>query len=563
MSSSKNRIPIKGSERAALSGAHITGAIDPHERIEVTVVMRHNRSSKELSSVVKEIGAQKPNERKYLSRDEFATAYGADPADLAKVKEFAHEYGLEVVKIKPAERRVILGGTVASLSAAFGVYLARYEHPKGSYRGRTGPIHVPEDIAPIVEGVFGLDDRPQARSHSRVLGKKGDTIKPHAEGLSGYTPLQIAELYDFPKGLDGTGQCIAIIELNESPRSAPIPRFSGTGYNTADFDKYFAQLGIPKPNIKDVYVDGGRNIPGINARADGEVALDVEVVGAIAPGAQIVVYFAPNDGDRGFGDAVSAAVHDNINKPSVISISWGGPETGQNGWSEQGKTAMDTALKEAAALGVTVCCSAGDGGSSDGENDGSLYVEIPCSSSYALACGGTRLEGHGGTITNEVVWNGGCTNSDGSPAPCGTGGGVSDDYGLPDYQANANVPPSAKDGHVGRGVPDVAGDADPETGYQIFVGGQPMTIGGTSGTAPLWAGLIALFNQKLGHQLGQLHPVLYSLPANANAFRDITVGNNDITGQNGPYQAGVGWDACTGLGSPDGVKLLNALITQL
>ncbi len=154
MSSSKNRIPIKGSERVALPGAHITGAIDPHEPILVTVVVRRNSSNKQLGLLVKELGAQKPKERKYLSRDEFATAYGADPADLAKIKEFAHEYGLEVVEIKPAERRVILGGTAASLSAAFGVYLARYEHPKGSYRGRTGPIHVPEDIAPIGRRCF-------------------------------------------------------------------------------------------------------------------------------------------------------------------------------------------------------------------------------------------------------------------------------------------------------------------------------------------------------------------------------------------------------------------------
>jgi len=553
MSSSKNSIPIEGSERTALSGAHIACAIDPHERIQVTIVLRRSPSSKELSSVVKEISAQKPSERKYLSRDELATAYGADPADLAKIEEFAHEYGLDIVEVKAAQRRVILGGTVASLSAAFGVYLARYEHPKGSYRGRTGPIHVPEDIAPIVEGVFGLDDRPQARPHLRILGEKGGNIKPHAEGLPGYTPLQIAELYDFPKGLDGTGQCIAIIELNQSPEFDPNPPFRGTGYNTADFDAYFAQLGIPKPNIKTVSVDGGSNKPGINSNADGEVALDIEVAGVIAPGAQIVVYFAPNNGDRGFIDAVSAAVHDNLNKPSVISISWGGPEIG---WSDQGKNNMDEVLKEAVSLGVTVCCSAGDNGSSEGLDDGLLHVDFPGSSSHMLCCGGTRLEGHGSTITNEVVWNGGFAN------PCGTGGGVSDKFDLPDYQANANVPPSANpNGRIGRGVPDVAGDADPETGYQILVGGQQMIIGGTSAVAPLWAGLIALFNQKLGKPVGYLNPVLYSLPGNANAFSNITVGNNDITGQNGLYQAGAGWDACTGLGSPDGVKLLNALLT--
>ena len=551
MSSSKNRIPIEGSEREPLfPGAHIVGAIDPHEHIRVTVVVRRSPSNKELSSVIKELSAQKLSERKYLSRDELATAYGADPADLAKIEEFAHEYGLNVVEVKAAQRRVILEGTAAALSVAFGTYLARYEHPKGSYRGRTGPVHVPEDIAPIVENVLGLDNRPQARFHSRILGEKGGNIKPQAEGLSGYIPLQIAELYDFQKGLDGTGQCIAIIELNTSNIGDPI-RYNGTGYDTADFDTYFAQLGIPKPNIKAVSVMGGHNIPGVNLNADGEVALDIEVAGAIAPGAQIVVYFAHNT-NQGFSNAISAAVHDKLNNPSVISISWGGAE---KYWTRRALKDMDDVLQEAASLGVTVCCSAGDHGSTDGEQDGHLHVDFPGSNSYMLCCGGTRLEGQGSTITNEVVWN----DNDG----WATGGGISDFVPLPTWQTGANVPPSANPsghiGRIGRGVPDVAGDADQSTGYQIQVGGQQMVIGGTSAVAPLWAGLIALFNQKLGKPVGFLNPVLYSLPVNANAFNDITVGNNDASGNNGPYSANVGWDACTGLGSPDGMKLLSAL----
>jgi kumamolisin len=543
MSSSKNRIPIQGSERVALPGAHITSAVDPHERILVTVVVRRKRSSKELSSLVKEIGAHKLNERKHLSRDEFATTYGADPTDLAKIKEFAHEYGLDIVEVKPTQRRVMLRGTAAALSAAFGVYLAHYEHPTGSYRGRTGPLHVPEDIAPIVEGVFGLDNRPQVHPHVRILGE--EEAKSRAEAGS-YTPPQIAQLYNFPTGLDGTGQCIAILEF-------------GGGYDSNDFQNYFKQLGISEPKITWLPVDGGSNqFTGDPKSPDTEVALDVEVAGAIAPGAQIVVYFAPNT-DQGFIDAISAAIHDTNNKPSVISISWAGAEIC---WTQQNWQGVDRALQEAAALGVTVCCSSGDHGSTDGKQDGLLHVEFPGSSPYLLCCGGTKLEGQGSTIANETVWNGGCTNSDGSPAPCGTGGGVSDLFDLPTYQANANVPPSAnRDGRIGRGVPDVAGDADPFTGYQILMGGRPITEGGTSAVAPLWAGLIALFNQKLGNPVGFLNQVLYSLPPNANAFHGITIGDNDITGNHGPYHAGAGWDACTGLGTPDGTKLLQALIT--
>ena len=535
---SKNRVSLKGSERAALPGAHISRPIDPNERIRITVMVRRNPSSKELTAMAKEIGAQKIKDRKYLSREEFAASHGADPEDLRKIEDFAQEHGLDVVEVNAAQRRIVLEGTAAALSVAFGVYLAHYEHPKGTYRGRTGLLQLPEDIAPIVEGVFGLDNRPQARPHSRILREKGGTIKPLAEG-STYTPPQIAQLYNFPKGLDGTGECIAIVEF-------------GGGYKTPDLEKYFANLGIPVPRIISVKVDGGGNIPtGDPNGPDGEVLLDIEVAGAVAPGVEIVVYFAPNS-DKGFIDAFTKAIHDKHNKPSVISCSWGGPE---KFWTEQTMNAMDTVFQEAAKMGVSICLAAGDDGSSDirdpANDDGFLHADFPGSSPHVLCCGGTHLEGQGSTISSEVVWN------EGGGA---TGGGVSNYFGLPEYQTNAHVPPSANTGgHIGRGVPDVAGDADPSTGYQILVDGRNLAFGGTSAVAPLWAGLIALFNQKLGKQVGFLNPVFYNLPKSANAFHDITVGNNDKNGKNGPYHAGPGWDACTGLGTPDGTKLLSGL----
>ncbi len=545
MTTSKNRIPIKGSERAPLPGAYISGAIDPNEHISVTVMVRRRLSSKGLASIAKEIGARKPRERKHLSRDELAAAHGADPADLEKVEDFAHEHGLDVVEANAAQRRVVLSGTVAALSAAFGVYLARYEHPKGTYRGRTGPVHVSEDIAPIVEGVFGLDNRPQARPHFRHFNRKGRAAQPRAEGVS-YTPPQIAQFYDFPAEVNGKEQCIAIIEL-------------GGGYRTSDLRAYFAKLGIPKPRISSVAIDpgtpdGGHNQPtGDPSSADGEVMLDIEVAGAVAPGANIAVYFAGNT-DKGFLDAILTAIHDNRRNPSVISISWGGPE---KNWSSQAMQAMDQAFQDAAVLGVTVCCAAGDDGSSDlhppEPDDGLLHVDFPGSSPYVLCCGGTRLEGSGSNITDEVVWNEGSEHG-------ATGGGISDIFDLPDYQANADIPPSANPGRrIGRGGPDVAGNADPVTGYQVLVDGQWSTIGGTSAVAPLWAGLIALLNQKLGKPVGYLNPVLYKLSADTGAFHNITTGNNDISGGNGAYQAGQGWDPCKGLGSPDGAKLLSTL----
>jgi len=536
---STKRIAIAGSERDALRGAHVVGPADPKERILVTVAVRRRPSGQGLTAKIEELSNRLPLERQHLSHEEFAALHGADPRDLKKVMAFASDHGIKVVESNTAQRRIVLSGTVASFSTAFGVSLAKYEHPGGIYRGRTGPVLVPEDLAPIIEAVLGLDDRPQAKPHIRILKQEEGVAGPRVAGTS-YTPIQVATLYNFPGGVNGSTQCIGIIEL-------------GGGYRTSDLKNYFSALGLATPKITSKSVDGGRNTPMVDTNADGEVLLDIEVAGAVAPQAKIVVYFAPNT-DAGFLDAVKSAIHDTRNKPSVVSISWGGPE---KDWTSQAMQAMDQAFQEAATLGVTICCAAGDAGSSDlrppEANDGLLHADFPASSPFALACGGTRLAGSGSVISKEVVWNEGSTDG-------ATGGGVSDMFSLPTWQAGAHVPPSANPGnHIGRGIPDVAGNADPLTGYQVLVDGQKGVIGGTSAVAPLWAGLISLLNQHLGRAIGYLNPLLYSLPGASGAFHDIITGNNDISGKNGAYKAGPGWDACTGWGSPDGTKLLSAL----
>ena len=467
-----------------------------------------------------------PLERQHLSRSEFADQHGADPAAIAKVEAFAHEHNLTIVETDAARRVVVLAGTAAMMQAAFGVTLHCYEHDGGMYRGRTGQVNVPADLLPLIDGVFGLDNRPQAKSHYRhFAGRAG----AKATTLS-YTPPQVGQLYNFPTNLNGKGQSIAIIEL-------------GGGYRSSDLKTYFKKLGIALPKVVSVSVDRGRNSPSTANSADGEVDLDIQVAGAIAPAAQIVVYFAPNT-DQGFLDAVTTAIHDTRYKPSVLSISWGAPESG---WTAQAIQAMDQAFQAAAAIGVTVCCASGDSGSTDGVTDGLAHVDFPASSPNVLACGGTQLNGANGQVTSEVVWNE-------LPAGGSTGGGVSDVFNLPTWQAGAGVPPSINPGgRIGRGVPDVAGDADPATGYQIQIDGKLYVIGGTSAVAPLWAGLLALINQKLGTSVGYLNPLLYQQLAQTGALRDVTSGNNV------GYQAQPGWDACTGLGTPDGVKLLNAL----
>jgi kumamolisin len=492
------------------------GAPPQDKQIEVTIIVRP-RAGGEHPSMESNGGPPR------MTRQEYEAQHGADPADMEKIEQFATEHGLEVVDTSVARRTVVLGGTIEAMTKAFQTELTLYEHPGGLYRGRTGPVQVPAEIESIVQAVLGLDDREQATPHFR----------PHAEGVTAHTsngsfsPVDISTVYDFPSGVDGKGQKIAIIEL-------------GGGYKSRDLTTYFKSLGIKKPKVTAVSVDGGQNAPtGDPNGPDGEVMLDIEVAGAAAAGAQFLVYFAPNT-DRGFLDAITSAIHD-PRGPSVISISWGGAEAA---WTAQALAAFDQAFQAAAILGVTVCAAAGDDGSRDGVQDGRAHVDYPASSPFVLACGGTHLVAASNQITSELVWS-----SNGA-----TGGGVSDVYPVPSWQSGAHVPPSTNPGaHRGRGVPDVAGDADPMTGYKVRVDGINTVIGGTSAVAPLWAALIARMNEQLGRPVGYLNPQLYTLPAAVSSFHDIT------SGSNGAYSAGAGWDACTGLGTPDGSRLVAAL----
>jgi kumamolisin len=254
------------------------------------------------------------------------------------------------------------------------------------------------------------------------------------------------------------------------------------------------------------------------------------------------VYFAPNT-DQGFADAISAAVHDATRAPQIISISWGGPESS---YTAQTVRVFEEALSDAASVGVTVFVAAGDNGSSDGVTDNRAHVDYPASSPQVVGCGGTHVSVLNGTISSEVVWND-------LPAGGATGGGVSALFPVPPWQSSAHVPPSADAGtKVGRGVPDVAADADPDTGYQVRVDGTNLVVGGTSAVAPLYAGLTALCIAQAGRALGLINPQLYEY--GDRVFNDITSGNN------GAYRAGVGWDPCTGLGSPKAAAFIAELV---
>lgn len=491
------------------AGARYLGPHAPDETLDVTLVLR--RKSPLGTPPV-------PPASRSLRHADFVARHGADPADVERLRSFSRQHGLRELACEPERRTLHLSGTVQSLQQAFGVQLGHYELTPG---GTTCvcSAQAPTLPDPAVIAVLGLDRRPVAQPHFRIARAQPNTT---------YTPPQVGQLYNFPVGTDGAGQTIAIIEL-------------GGGYRQADLDTYFKSLGLATPSITAVSVDGGTNTPG--GAADAEVMLDIEVCGSLAPAATLVVYFAPNT-DQGFYNAISQAAHSSSWPATAMSISWGAPE---DGWSTASRNAMETALEDAAALGVTVTVAAGDNGSSDGESDGLPHVDFPASSPSVLACGGTEMLGSGSTISSEVVWNETAGNEG------ATGGGVSTVFALPTWQSNAGVP-AAAGGFAGRGVPDIAGNADPLTGYAVRVDGQDEVVGGTSAVAPLWAALVARLNQQLGHSLGAANAALYG--ATNKVFRDITRGNN------GSYAAGAGWDACTGLGSPDGQALLGALLAE-
>ncbi|HEU5340677.1 S53 family peptidase [Edaphobacter sp.] len=537
-SAPQSRAVLPGSEKQPFGiAAGITAkeAAPPSGKtITVSVLVKRKQPFKAANRLGKE----------RLTRAQLRQRHGADPAAVKLVRAFAKDYGLNISPDTPApeHRTVKLTGTVAAMQRAFGVTLAHQTIGDNTYRVRKGGITLPRQLIGYVEAVLGLDNRPQAQPHFRIAGQQGNAasraaqargfasphaVIAHANTANGsFTPVQVAQLYQWPSNSSAKSQTIGIIEL-------------GGGYRTADLATYFKSLNQPAPKVTAVSVDGGKNSPGNANSADGEVMLDIEIAAAVASGANVVVYFAPNT-DQGFIDAISTAVHDSTNNPSVVSISWG---TAEVNWTGQAMTALDSACQSAAALGITMTVAAGDNGSFDGVTGNN--VDFPASSPHVLACGGTKLIAGNSTISSEVVWNELASNEG------ATGGGVSNVFPLPSWQSGAGVPkPTNSAG--GRGVPDVAGDADPATGYSIRVDGQNLVIGGTSAVAPLWAGLIAVANAQNGKSAGLLQPSIYAAKAKV-AFRDITSGNN------GAFSAGPGWDACTGLGSPVASRVIAAV----
>ena len=340
----------------------------------------------------------------------------------------------------------------------------------------------------------------------------GTPVAPLVAPALAWDVPALCRAYGWPTGLTGAG-VIAIVEL-------------GGGWTSHDLHLFCENNHIPVPSITDISVDGTRNAPGVNPDSDGEVALDIQVAAAafsVATGkpATIRIYWA-ND----IAPGVRAAMHDGCD---VCSISWGLDEAL---WDKAAAYDMEQAALAAVSAGMVVFAAAGDNDSSDG-GPNPANVDAPASCPHVIGCGGTRL-----TATSETVWN----NDPGVPSGEGTGGGFSTLFvPVPLWQIGAPHGP-------GRMVPDVAANADPDTGYNIVLNGEVSVTGGTSAVAPLFAGLFASFGTKLGW----VGPTLWRNPL---CFNDIKVGDN------GAFRARSGPDACTGLGSPI-ARRLASLLTQ-
>lgn len=533
------RVRLGGTQRALLPNSRPAGPIDPREVASLTVRTRSRGNFAALEQRALAQANLPLSQRTYLTHSELEDAYGARAEDFDLIEQLAHQHDISVTRRSAAARSMVLHGRLGDLLNLFPAQLQMYHHSSGTYRGRQGDILMPKSLDGIVTGIFGFDTRRRRRHSMRAYRAVASLAA--ADGVPSTT---YAKRYDFPetyqgRTLDGSGQTVAIIEL-------------GGGFRGSDLNVYFQEIAVAQPKVTRVVVDHAPHAPTTADSADGEVMLDIEVAGAVVPKAKIVVYFAPNNGDQGFIDGISAAVHDSERKPGVISISWGSPESTTD---QQGVAAFHEIFVAAAALGITVCVATGDHGTADEDAsdwDGKVHVDHPAVDDFVIACGGTQIDSNG----KDVVWNDGTAfnvNVAGGGGWAG-GGGISQVFPVPSYQQDAHLPVSIVSHTAGRGVPDIAMSA---TNYFNRVDGEEGAAGGTSAVAPLMSALIARLNQAMQKNVGFLNPLLY---ANAGAVaHDVTQGTNAITNTVQGYSAGAGWDACSGLGTPIGSAILGKL----
>jgi kumamolisin len=446
-----------------------------------------------------------------LTKRQFAARFGRTDAEIKQLKDYLRAQGLTVGTVHSGNLLVDASGTAAQLEKAFGTKLSAWRDAasgRSFYANDTAPT-LPTAIASLVSDVSGLNNRAQLHHQTP------STVTPHNGPGGGYTPAQLKGGYNVSGTYTGSGQKIALLEFDGFQQS-----------NITKYDTNYS-LGSPTPTVQNV--DGGSG-----ALGDGqvEVELDIEVLHAIAPKANVTVFEGPNS-DAGEVDTYQAIVDSGI---PTTSISWGAAESAR---TTSNINAVDAVFKAGAAEGLGFYAASGDDGSDDA-GDGGTSVDYPASDPYVTGVGGTKL-----TVTSanawskEVAWSGG-------------GGGKSSVFKIPSWQTA--VQKSAGGGY--RQVPDVSAHANPSPGVSIYSQGAWSSVGGTSAAAPEWAAFAALYNQQAAAagkaNLGFANPALYT--ASGTGFHDIT------SGSNGDYSAATGWDFTTGWGSYNAATLASKLL---
>jgi kumamolisin len=505
---------VRGDVLPAVSHSVRTGQVATDQRISVAVSLAQ-RDRAGLDAFLAQVAdPASPGYQHYLTVDQFADRFGADPQTVAKVTRFLAAQGLQVSEVTANRLTVQASGTAAQVEKAFGTSLATYRDSQdghGFFANSTAPV-LPADIASVVTDVSGLNDYARYRHFDTAAPRAG------AKAPTGLTPTGARSAYNLTStigaGYNGSGSTVALLEFSAYKQS-----------NVAAYDKYFGLT----PSTPTVVAAGGG---ATDLSGEDEVELDIEVVQALAPGAAIKVYEAPNS-DAGETAIYAKLVSDNV---PVISISWGIYEAGE---TPSNRTAVDTDLKEAAAQGQSVFAASGDSGSDDAGNGGTS-VDFPAADPYVTGTGGTSLTVSGGAYGKETAWS-------------GSGGGVSSHFATPSFQRPVNT-------GAFRSVPDVAAVADPATGWAIYTQGAWYEFGGTSAAAPNWAAFAAVYNSEAKAKgkpgFGNANSRIYSLATSsyASAFHDVK------SGSNGGYSAGAGYDKVTGWGSYNGANFLKAAL---
>jgi subtilase family serine protease len=514
-------VPLVGSTTPALAYSHRVGALSATQHLSIAVTLKL-RNTTQLGHFV--AAASTPGTAAYghyLTAAQFDAAYAPTQAQVDTVAAYLRSKGLSVTRVSGNRESLDVTGTTAKIQGAFGTTESTYQDPYAhrDFYANDHAVVLPSNIAGLVASVAGLDDHTV---RTPELVRKAN-VTPHSTP-SGVSPSQIDTAYRINQtGENGSGETVALWEFD--------------GYQSSDLTTYNSQYGLSGPAATTVSVDGADydSNPG---QGEGEVELDSEVVRAVAPQATQLVYEAPNS-DQGEIDIANAIV--TADKVSVISISWGSCEQDT---TPSVMTAVNNTFEQAAAEGISIYSAAGDSGSRDctGSTSGSgvKAVDFPGSSVYDTSVGGTTLTtASNGTYESESAWD-------------TSGGGVSTLYSRPSWQPGTGTM---------RTVPDVASNADPNSGYAIYTGGSWEQIGGTSAAAPLWSGFTALYNEKAAASskanLGFADPAIYTVgegSSYSSAMHDVT------TGANQDYSAGVGYDEVTGWGSPVADGLMTALL---